>query len=58
MQKKVKLEIIVQDGMVEEVVQTILKHAHTGRPGDGKIFVLDVAEAYRVRTGEHCEQDL
>ena len=56
--KKAKLEIIVQDEMVDEVVRTILEHAHTGRPGDGKVFVIDVAEAYRIRTGEHCEQNL
>ena len=56
--KKAKLEIIVPDELCDEVVQTILKYAHTGRPGDGKVFVIDVAEAYRIRTGEHCEHDL
>ena len=50
--KKAKLEIIVDDSMVDTVVQTILKHAHTGNPGDGKIFVIDVQEVYRIRTGD------
>jgi len=56
--KKAKLEMVVPDNLVDEVVQTILKYGHTGRPGDGKIFVIDVAEAYRIRTGENCEQDI
>jgi len=50
--KKAKLEIVVQDDMVDVVVNTILEHAHTGNPGDGKIFVIDVEEVYRIRTGE------
>lgn len=56
--KKAKLEIVVADEMADEVVQTILKHAHTGNPGDGKIFVIDVAEVYRIRTGERGRQAL
>ncbi len=49
---KVKLEIAVDDGMVDQVVETIAKTARTGKIGDGKIFVLDLAQAVRVRTGE------
>lgn len=56
--KKVKLEIVTPDGLVDEVVQTILDHAHTGNSGDGKVFVLDVQEVYRIRTGERGEQAL
>ncbi|MCS7142377.1 MAG: P-II family nitrogen regulator [Aigarchaeota archaeon] len=49
---KVKLEIIVNDEEVEEVVKTIMENARTGEIGDGKIFVTHVEEAFRVRTGE------
>ena len=56
--KKAKLEIVVQDDMADEVVQTILKYAHTGNPGDGKIFVIDVQEVYRIRSGEKGEKAL
>nr|WP_252734586.1 P-II family nitrogen regulator [Octadecabacter sp. B2R22] len=49
---KVKLEIVVDAGMAEQVVQTIATTASTGKIGDGKIFVLDVESALRVRTGE------
>ena len=49
---KVKLETVVGDSNVEEVVQTILKSAWTGNIGDGKIFVSAVEQAIRVRTGE------
>ncbi|HVO22780.1 MAG TPA: P-II family nitrogen regulator [Candidatus Margulisiibacteriota bacterium] len=49
---KVKLEIIVKDDLVSQVVETILKAAKTGRIGDGKIFVLPVDEVVRIRTGE------
>lgn len=49
--KKMKLEIVVPDHLAGPVVQTILKHAHTGRPGDGLIFVSAVEEVFRVRTG-------
>jgi nitrogen regulatory protein P-II 1 len=49
---KVKLEIIVKDELVAQVVDTILKAAKTGRIGDGKIFVLPVDEVLRIRTGE------
>ena len=55
---KVKLECGVADGDVQTVVDTILKHARTGAVGDGKIFVLPVEEAVRIRTGETGEQVL
>lgn len=49
---KVKLEIVVTDELVDQAVEAIQKAANTGRIGDGKIFVLDVNQAVRVRTGE------
>ncbi|MGB0659252.1 MAG: P-II family nitrogen regulator [Mangrovicoccus sp.] len=55
---KVKLEIVVKDDMAEQVVQTIEQTAKTDKIGDGKIFVLDVAEVVRVRTGETNEDAL
>ncbi len=49
---KLKLEIVVNDPQVTEVVDTIAKTAQTGKIGDGKLFVLNVEQALRVRTGE------
>ncbi len=49
---KVKLEIVVDDALVDRVVETIRESANTGRIGDGKIFVLDIEQAVRIRTGE------
>ena len=49
---KVKLEIAVDDGLADRVVETIADSARTGRIGDGKIFVLDLEGVMRVRTGE------
>lgn len=49
---KVKLEIVVGADLADQVVETITKTARTGKIGDGKIFVLDVESALRVRTGE------
>ncbi len=49
---KVKLEIVVSASMADQVVETIQKTAKTDKIGDGKIFVLDVQQAVRVRTGE------
>jgi nitrogen regulatory protein PII len=49
---KIKLEIVVDDGRVQAVVEKIQQAANTGKIGDGKIFVLPVGEAIRVRTGE------
>lgn len=52
---KLKLEVVVEDKDKSLVVETILKHARTGEVGDGKIFVLPVEEAIRIRTGEDGE---
>jgi nitrogen regulatory protein PII len=52
---KLKLEVVVEDKDKAVVVETILKHARTGEVGDGKIFVLPVEEAIRIRTGEGGE---
>ena len=49
---KIKLEIVVSAAIVDQVVEAITKTARTGKIGDGKIFVLDVQQAVRVRTGE------
>jgi nitrogen regulatory protein P-II 2 len=49
---KVKLEIAVNDNYVEKAVSSILAAAKTGKIGDGKIFILPLEEAYRIRTGE------
>jgi nitrogen regulatory protein P-II 1 len=49
---KVKLEIIVKDELVSQVVDAITTSARTGRIGDGKIFVLPIDEVVRIRTGE------
>jgi nitrogen regulatory protein PII len=55
---KLKLEVVVEDKDKPLVVETILKHARTGEVGDGKIFVLPVEEAIRIRTGEGGEEVL
>ena len=52
---KVKLEVVVSDGQVGQVIETILKAAKTGRIGDGKIFVVPIEEAVRIRTDERGE---
>jgi nitrogen regulatory protein P-II 1 len=49
---KVKIEIVLQPEQVDAAVDAIMKAARTGRIGDGKIFVLDIEEAIRIRTGE------
>ena len=49
---KVKLEIVMEDNLVEREVEAIQQAAHTGRIGDGKIFVTSIDEAVRIRTGE------
>ena len=55
---KIKLEIAVSDSFVDNTIETILKTASTGKIGDGKIFVLDLQEAIRVRTCEKGEEAL
>ena len=49
---KVKVEVVLEDGLVERAVEAIQQAAHTGRIGDGKIFVTSIDEAIRIRTGE------
>jgi nitrogen regulatory protein P-II 2 len=49
---KVKLEVVVPDDLAESVIETIARAAHTGKIGDGKIFVTDIDRAVRIRTGE------
>ena len=49
---KVKIEVVVADTEVERVVEAIKKAAHTGKIGDGKIFITPVEQALRIRTGE------
>ncbi|PLX87639.1 MAG: transcriptional regulator [Desulfuromonas sp.] len=55
---KIKMEIIVADDMVEQVVNTIADAARTGRIGDGKIFVTPIDDVLRIRTGERGEDAL
>jgi nitrogen regulatory protein P-II 1 len=55
---KIKVECVVATEDVQTVVDAILKHARTGNIGDGKVFVVPVDEAYRVRTGEAGEEIL
>ena len=52
---KVKLEIVTSDDRVQAIIDTIVDKARTGRIGDGKIFVSDVGEILRIRTGESGE---
>lgn len=49
---KIKLEVAVPDSQVETTLEAIVKAARTGRIGDGKVFVFDLAQAVRIRTGE------
>jgi nitrogen regulatory protein P-II 2 len=49
---KVKIEVVVAASQVEAAVEAIISSAHTGRIGDGKVFVVDVSKAVRIRTGE------
>lgn len=53
---KIKLEIIVSDDLLDETINVIMKAAQTGKIGDGKIFVLDLQEVIRIRTGERGEE--
>ena len=49
---KVKMEIVVDDGQLQSVIDTVVKAAQTGQIGDGKIFVTELADTIRIRTGE------
>ena len=55
---KIKLEIVIPDARMDEVIQTLVKAARTGKIGDGKIFVYDVAEAIRIRNDDRGESAL
>jgi nitrogen regulatory protein P-II 2 len=55
---KVKLEAVVEDGMVDQVIEAVSKSANTGKIGDGKIFVYPVEQAVRIRTGETGDEAL
>lgn len=55
---KTKLEVMVPDGMARTVVEAIRQAAHTGRPGDGKVFVIDIQESVKIRTGERDDDAL
>ena len=52
---KIKLELVVGDDLVEASMEAIIKAAHTGKIGDGKIFVSEVEQVIRIRTGETGE---
>jgi nitrogen regulatory protein PII len=55
---KLKIEVVVPDERMEEVVATLLEAARTGEIGDGKIFIAEVLDAVRIRTGERGESAL
>ena len=55
---KVKVEVAIRDDMLDQVIETIEKSASTGKIGDGKIFVFDVEQVIRIRTGETGEEAL
>ena len=55
---KIKIEVVVADDLVEQVLETIKSAAETGQIGDGKIFVYDVLSATRIRTGETGDEAL
>jgi len=52
---KIKIEIVVKDSVAEAAVEAIMKTARTGKVGDGKIFISNIEEAIRIRTGERGE---
>lgn len=54
--KKVKVEIVVEDFLVDRVVEKVIAAARTGEVGDGKIFIIPVKEVVRIRTGEKDEE--
>ncbi len=55
---KIKIEVVVDTAMVQDVIDAIIKTANTGQIGDGKIFVLHIEKAIRIRTGEENENAL
>ncbi|AHF97116.1 MAG: P-II family nitrogen regulator [Desulfurella sp.] len=52
---KIKIEVVVSDNQVDAVIEKIIENAKTGKVGDGKIFVIPIEEAIRIRTGEKGE---
>ncbi|MBK7767495.1 MAG: P-II family nitrogen regulator [Sulfuritalea sp.] len=55
---KVKVEVAIRDDMLDQVIETIEKSASTGKIGDGKIFVVEIEQVIRIRTGETGEEAL
>ncbi len=55
---KVKIDVAVSDGLADQVIETVSRAANTGKIGDGKIFVLDLEQAVRIRTGESGDEAL
>uniref|UniRef100_Q01QH0 Nitrogen regulatory protein P-II n=1 Tax=Solibacter usitatus (strain Ellin6076) TaxID=234267 RepID=Q01QH0_SOLUE len=55
---KVKLELVVPSDRADEVIKTLIQSARTGKIGDGKVFVFDIAEAIRIRNDDHGESAL
>ena len=55
---KVKLEVLVTDAQVDDVIDAVVRAAHTGKMGDGKVWVTPVERVIRVRTGDHDESAL
>ena len=53
---KVKIEVVIEDGMLDAVLEAVQAAAKTGRIGDGKIFISSIDEAIRIRTGEKCAE--
>lgn len=53
---KLKIEVAVKDDLVERIIEVIIESARTGKVGDGKIFVTNLDEVYRIRTGEVGDQ--
>ena len=53
---KVKIELVIQDDLLDQAIDVIVETAHTGKIGDGKIFVTDVERVIRIRTGEENEE--
>jgi nitrogen regulatory protein P-II 1 len=53
---KIKMEIVIEDSLLERVIEAIMQTAQTGKIGDGKIFVVDVERVIRIRTGEENEE--
>ena len=55
---KIKMEMVVSDDQVDQTVQTIVDHARTGQIGDGKIFITQIDEMIRIRTGQRGDEAL